>query len=172
MLVPSGRFLVPLGSLSPVKAAPLADAALTPYHAIKQAGPHLRPGATVVVIPSPSPRGGPGAVSGRGAPSFAPGRGPRTIGPNRFAPRSRGVMDESTVIGVQARVRVLAHDTGAVHFRFQAAPYVMDECVAGGASAQEVEGTQPVLAVPVRGLAQRPVPGTSVDGCPCGGAKL
>jgi propanol-preferring alcohol dehydrogenase len=30
MLVPSTRLLVPLGNLSPVKAAPLSDAALTP----------------------------------------------------------------------------------------------------------------------------------------------
>jgi propanol-preferring alcohol dehydrogenase len=50
MLVPSARLLVPLGSLSPAKAAPLSDAALTPYHAIKRALPHLHAGATVVVI--------------------------------------------------------------------------------------------------------------------------
>src|SRR5512134_3656980 len=41
MLVPSARFLVPLGNLSPAKAAPLCDAALTPYHAIKRALPML-----------------------------------------------------------------------------------------------------------------------------------
>src|SRR5688572_16344667 len=37
MLVPSARLLVPLGELSRAKAAPLSDAALTPYHAIKRA---------------------------------------------------------------------------------------------------------------------------------------
>ncbi len=50
MLVPSARLLVPLGDLSPAKAAPLSDAALTPYHAIKRALPHLDAGSTVVVI--------------------------------------------------------------------------------------------------------------------------
>lgn len=50
MLVPSARFLVPLGGLDPIQAAPLADAALTPYHAIAKARPLLHPGATAVVI--------------------------------------------------------------------------------------------------------------------------
>ena len=50
MLVPSARFLAPLGSLSPVRAAPLTDAALTPYHAIKRALPQLTPDETVVVV--------------------------------------------------------------------------------------------------------------------------
>ncbi|HEX6997219.1 MAG TPA: NAD(P)-dependent alcohol dehydrogenase [Gammaproteobacteria bacterium] len=50
MLVPSARLLVPLGSLSPAKAAPLSDAALTPYHAIKRALPRLHAGSTAVVI--------------------------------------------------------------------------------------------------------------------------
>ncbi len=50
MLVPSPRLLVPLGGLDPAEAAPLSDAALTPYHAIKQALPMLTPGAHVVVI--------------------------------------------------------------------------------------------------------------------------
>ncbi len=50
MLVPSTRLLVPLGGLSPTKAAPLSDAALTPYHAIKRALPHLNADSTVVVV--------------------------------------------------------------------------------------------------------------------------
>jgi propanol-preferring alcohol dehydrogenase len=50
MLVPSVRLLVPLGDLDPVQAAPLADAALTPYHAIANARDRLQPGAYVVVI--------------------------------------------------------------------------------------------------------------------------
>ena len=49
MLVPSSRLLVPLGDLSPAKAAPLSDAALTPYHAIKRALSHLTADSTVVV---------------------------------------------------------------------------------------------------------------------------
>ncbi len=50
MLVPSSRLLVPLGDLSPAKAAPLSDAALTPYHAIKRALPLLTADSTVVVM--------------------------------------------------------------------------------------------------------------------------
>jgi len=50
MLVPSARWLVPLGDLDPVDAAPLTDAGLTPYHAIKRSLPLLVPGATAAVI--------------------------------------------------------------------------------------------------------------------------
>ncbi len=50
MIVPSARLLVPLGKIDPLAAAPLSDAALTPYHAIKAALPQLTPDATVVVL--------------------------------------------------------------------------------------------------------------------------
>jgi propanol-preferring alcohol dehydrogenase len=50
MIVPAARLLVPLGDLSPAQAAPLSDAALTPYHAIKRALPHLNADGTVVVM--------------------------------------------------------------------------------------------------------------------------
>lgn len=49
MAVPA-RYLVPLGDLDPVTAAPLADAAMTPYHVIRNSLRVLRPGATAVVI--------------------------------------------------------------------------------------------------------------------------
>jgi propanol-preferring alcohol dehydrogenase len=44
------RYLEPLGGLDPVVAAPLADAGLTPYHAIEGARHRLTPGSTAVVI--------------------------------------------------------------------------------------------------------------------------
>jgi alcohol dehydrogenase, propanol-preferring len=50
MVVASPRLTVPLGDLDPVSAAPLADAALTPYHAIRRHLHELRPGATAVVV--------------------------------------------------------------------------------------------------------------------------
>jgi alcohol dehydrogenase, propanol-preferring len=50
MLVPQARWLVPLGDLDPVEAAPLTDAGLTPYHAIKRSLQLLHGGATAVVI--------------------------------------------------------------------------------------------------------------------------
>jgi propanol-preferring alcohol dehydrogenase len=50
MLVPESRWLVSLGDLDPRTAAPLTDAGLTPYHAIKGSLPWLVPGSTAVVI--------------------------------------------------------------------------------------------------------------------------
>ncbi len=50
LLVPHARHLVPLGDLDPVLAAPLTDAALTPYRAIRKALPRLVPDSSAVVI--------------------------------------------------------------------------------------------------------------------------
>jgi len=51
MLIPSERFLVPLPSnLDPLVAAPLTDAGLTPYHAVRRSWSKMGPEATVVVI--------------------------------------------------------------------------------------------------------------------------
>lgn len=50
MLVPSARWLVPMGDLDPRTAAPLADAGLTPYHAIKRSLSKLTAAGTAVVI--------------------------------------------------------------------------------------------------------------------------
>ena len=50
MLVPHPRHLVPLRRLDPVRAAPLADAGVTPYRAVRRAEPWLVAGARVLVI--------------------------------------------------------------------------------------------------------------------------
>jgi len=51
MLIPSDRLLVPLPTgLDPSVAAPLTDAGLTPYHAVKRSWAKMGPEATVVVI--------------------------------------------------------------------------------------------------------------------------
>jgi propanol-preferring alcohol dehydrogenase len=50
LLVPSTRYLIPIGDLDPVQAAPLTDAALSPYRAIKARLSTLTPGTTAVVI--------------------------------------------------------------------------------------------------------------------------
>ena len=50
VLVPEARFLVPIGDLDPVEAAPLTDAGLTTYTAIKSALAEIYPGSTAVVI--------------------------------------------------------------------------------------------------------------------------
>ncbi len=50
MVVDSVRQLAPLGDLDPVLAAPLTDAAVTPYRAVKRSLDHLGPGSVAVVI--------------------------------------------------------------------------------------------------------------------------
>ena len=50
LLVPAARHLVPLGDLDPRTAAPLDDAALTPYHVIKRYLPLCTPDNWVMVI--------------------------------------------------------------------------------------------------------------------------
>ena len=50
MVVDSVRQLAPLGDLDPVLAAPLTDAAVTPYRAIRRSLDHLGPGSVAVVI--------------------------------------------------------------------------------------------------------------------------
>jgi len=50
MIVDSARHLVDIGGLDPAVAAPLTDAALTPYHAIKASLAKLGAGTTSVVV--------------------------------------------------------------------------------------------------------------------------
>lgn len=50
LLVPQSRWVVPIGDLDPVQAAPLTDAGLTPYHAIARSRDLLVPGSRVLVI--------------------------------------------------------------------------------------------------------------------------
>ena len=50
MVVPSPRLTIPLDGLDPVAAAPLADAGLTPYHAVRRALGLLGPGTSAIVI--------------------------------------------------------------------------------------------------------------------------
>jgi propanol-preferring alcohol dehydrogenase len=50
MVVDSVRQLAPLGDLDPVVAAPLTDAAVTPYRAVRRSLDRLGPGSVAVVI--------------------------------------------------------------------------------------------------------------------------
>ncbi|WP_068111864.1 NAD(P)-dependent alcohol dehydrogenase [Nocardioides dokdonensis] len=51
LLVPAARHVVPLPEgLDPVDAAPLTDAGLTPYHAVRRSAAKLTPGSTAVVM--------------------------------------------------------------------------------------------------------------------------
>jgi alcohol dehydrogenase, propanol-preferring len=50
VVVPSPRFLVPLADVDPVRAAPLADAGVTSYRAVRRAAPWLESGGVAVVL--------------------------------------------------------------------------------------------------------------------------
>ena len=50
LLVPATRHLIPLGALDPREVAPLTDAGLTSYHAVKRSVQLLGAGSTAVVI--------------------------------------------------------------------------------------------------------------------------
>lgn len=50
LLVPATRYLIPLGDLDPREAAPLSDAGLTSYHAVKRSLHLLGPGSVAVII--------------------------------------------------------------------------------------------------------------------------
>lgn len=50
VVVPSKRYLLPLGDLDPVRAAPLADAGVTAYRAVRRVLPWLAGGGTAVVL--------------------------------------------------------------------------------------------------------------------------
>jgi propanol-preferring alcohol dehydrogenase len=50
MLVDRARYLVPIGDLDPIQAAPLTDAALTPYHALQHSRSKLNANSYAVVF--------------------------------------------------------------------------------------------------------------------------
>ena len=91
MLVDSPRQLAALGDLDPVLAAPLTDAAVTPYRAIRRSQRVLGPGSVVTVI----------GIGGLG----------------HLAVQILRAMSPSTVIAVDSRPDALAHATslGAHH---------------------------------------------------------
>lgn len=91
LLLPDARRLVPLSDLDPVLAAPLTDAGLTPYHAIKRSLPLMVPGSHVLVI----------GVGGLG----------------HLAVQMLEALTPATVIAVDGRAeaRALAAEAGAEH---------------------------------------------------------
>ena len=50
VLVPHPRHLVPLGTLDPIDAAPLGDAGISSYAAVRRVRPYLLGGAAIVII--------------------------------------------------------------------------------------------------------------------------
>lgn len=112
MLVPSARLLVPLGDLDPVLAAPLADAALTPYHAIRNTREALVPGAWAVVI-------GVGGLGHMGIQLLRATSGCRVIAVDKDVPRlerARALGADAVVASgpdAHAEIRRIADGVGA-----------------------------------------------------------
>ena len=108
------REVVPLGSLDPALAAPLADAGVTAYHAVRRVAPRLRGSSTAVVI----------GVGGLGG----------------FAVQLLRQLTSSRIIAIDASAakQVRARELGAdvVLSAAEAAPTVLRELTAGvGAEA-------------------------------------
>ncbi|QAT83293.1 alcohol dehydrogenase [Corallococcus coralloides] len=111
LLVPSSRLLVPLEGLDPRQAAPLADAALTSYHAIKRSLPLLGAGSTAVVI-------GVGGLGQMGVQVLHALTGARVVAvdtsPRKLEIARRDGADEAVLADAAVeRVRELTHGKGA-----------------------------------------------------------
>ena len=136
LLVPNIRHLVPAPDLDPRIAAPLADAALTPYSAIKRIRAKLTPGTVAVVI----------GVGGLG----------------QFAVQILRVLTPAIIIAVDqdADHRSVATEMGA-HYTFDPRDGDLREhvdAVSGGLGADAVidlVGTDATMAEAVKMLAHR-----------------
>ncbi len=113
MVVDAARHLVPIGDLDPAEAAPLTDAGLTPYHAIKSALPVLGAGSTAVVV-------GAGGLGHVGIQMIKALSGARIIALDVDDTKLKLALDSgadealrSDDAGVIAKVRQLTHGRGA-----------------------------------------------------------
>jgi propanol-preferring alcohol dehydrogenase len=112
MLVPAARLLLPLGELDPRDAAPLTDAALTPYHAIKASLPRLSGASWVLVIGV----GGLGHAAVQLLAALTPARVVAVDVDDEHLSLARQVGAEETVLAgpaAAAEVRELTADRGA-----------------------------------------------------------
>jgi alcohol dehydrogenase, propanol-preferring len=109
MLVPEQRLLVPLRDLPPAAAAPLTDAGLTPYHAIKGSFHVLAPGAAAVVI-------GVGGLGHLAVQILAATTAARIIAvdvsPERLALARRSGADQAVISGPGAAAEVMEANAG------------------------------------------------------------
>jgi propanol-preferring alcohol dehydrogenase len=113
LVVPSTRFLVPIGDLDPREAAPLSDAALTSYHAVKRSLHLIGAGSTAVVI-------GAGGLGQMAIQLLRTLSGATTIvamdtAPDKLATAKRMGADEAYVSGDDAvkRIKDMTHGRGA-----------------------------------------------------------
>jgi propanol-preferring alcohol dehydrogenase len=110
--VPTERYVLPLDGLDPATAAPLTDAALTPYRAVRRAG-DLTPADSVVCL-------GVGGLGGFGV-QFAAMTGARVVAVDIDA----GKLDRAAALGAHATVD--ASESGV--------PRRIREATDGGAAA-------------------------------------
>ena len=113
MVVDAARHLVPIYDLDPAEAAPLTDAGLTPYHAIKSALPVLGAGSTAVVV-------GAGGLGHVGVQMIKALSGARVVTLDVDDAKLKLALDSgadealrSDDPGVVAKVRELTHGRGA-----------------------------------------------------------
>lgn len=113
LLVPAARHLVPLpDGIDPVHAAPLTDAGLTPYHAVRRSSAKLTPGATALVI-------GVGGLGHLGIQSIRATTGARVIAVDPresardLAKRSGADVTVAPGPDAVAEIRELTHGVGA-----------------------------------------------------------
>jgi alcohol dehydrogenase, propanol-preferring len=104
LLVPSTRYLIPIGDLDPAQAAPLTDAALSPYRAIKARLSTLTPGTSAVVIGV----GGLGQAAIRLLRALTPARVVAIVGSRP------GAAERALALGAHAAFRSEGVDLGAV----------------------------------------------------------
>jgi alcohol dehydrogenase, propanol-preferring len=111
--LPSTRFLIPIGDLDPREAAPLTDAALTSYHAVKRFLHLLGAGSTAVVI-------GVGGLGQMAVQLLRTLSGATTIvamdtAPEKLATAKRMGADEALISGDDAvtRIKDMTHGQGA-----------------------------------------------------------
>lgn len=133
MIVPATRFLCPLGDLDPRTAAPLTDAALSTYHAIKRSLGILRPGSTAVVI----------GVGGLGQMAV---QILKAISPARVVAVDLSVEKLALAKTFGADATVVADDRAVAHVR--------DLCGGGAELVLDVVGSDATLALAV-GVARR-----------------
>ena len=136
MLVPAERLLLPLGELDARDAAPLTDAALTPYHAIKRSLHKLTPGSHAVVIGA----GGLGHMAIQLLAALAPARIVAVdLSPQKLALATEIGASATVQAGEEAaaQVREVTHGRGA---ELVLDLVGSDETLALGAQVARVEG--------------------------------